>query len=266
MRSRIFLLVLAVVGCASKKAAAPAPTTTIELAGKQVSYRDWRGQDACKADAMTHWSQLEAWNAALGDFLKQTNMGADGIWTEEQVKMLEKATAELGPALDGLDSQVSGTAKCPYPKTSGVADSAKTSEELSQQARKLLADAPTLLPALKEKLEINKWKAAQAEAIKTGRESWCGGKVKPGTVPEIFYAAADETGKTEWIFCDDVKVSAAQGAKPEVHVDEGKKKPHNAKQYVDAALKYPASEVQHPPKPGEKPTAEGEKTETKPEG
>ncbi len=259
MRLRMWVVALAVVGCAHKKAAPKSPASSIDLAGKHAEYRDWRGQDACAVDAMTHWSQLEAWNALLTEFLAQTNKPADDpSWTPEQVKALEDAQANLGPALDGLDSQVSGTAKCPYPKTSGVQDSGKTADELSQQARKRLADAPAMIATLKEKLELNRWKAAQADAMKEARESWCSGK--PGAV-EIFYAAEDETGKTEWHFCDDVKVITAQGGKPEVHVDEGKKKPKNAKAYLDAAVKWPASEVQHPPKPGEK-AASGENTDT----
>ena len=112
--------------------------------------------------------------------------------------------------------------------------------------------AVALLPRLKERLEVNKWKAAQADAMKTGKESWCPEKPKPGAVPEIYYASTDETGKTEWVFCDEMKVDAAEGGKPELVLEDPKKKPKNAKGYLDAAAKYPASEVQHAPKPGEK--------------
>jgi hypothetical protein len=88
-------------------------------------------------------------------------------------------------------------------------------------------------------------------------------------VPDIYYASMDETGKTEWLFCDDTKVAAPEGAKPEVQLDDPKKKKPNAKGYVDAVLKYPASEVQRAPRPGgtagENKAAEGEKTD-KPQG
>jgi hypothetical protein len=261
MRKRMWVIALAVVGCAHKKSAPPSMASSIDLAGKHAEYRDWRGQDVCKIDAMSHWSQLEAWNALLTEYLAQTKKTADDpTWTDAEVKTMEDAVANLGPALDGLDSLTSTAPKCEnYPKTSGVQDSAKTADELSQQARKRLADAQRDLPRLKEGLALNRWKAEQAEAQKTGRETWCGGKPSA----DIFYAAQDDHGTTEWHFCDDVKVIAAQGAKPEVHVDEGKKKPKNPKPYLDAASKYPASDVQHAPKPGEK-AASGEKTD-KPE-
>jgi len=265
MRSLVWVIALFVVGCAHKKAAAPA-ASNLDLAGKHVSYRDWRGQDACAADAMVHWSDFEAWKALLTEFNAQTGGAADDPWTAEQVATLESATQTLGPALDALDSQVSGVGKCTnFPKSSGVADGAKEADELAQTARKRLADAATKLPRLKDNLELNTWKAAQGDAMKTGKESWCG--AKPSA--DVYYGAIDETGKTEWLFCDEVKVTAVEGAKPEVHVEPGKKKPHNTKQYIDAALKYPASELQKAPKPGEK-AASGESapadSEKKPEG
>ena len=262
MRSRMLFVALLVVGCARKKAAAPATASSVDLAGKHAPYKDWKSADACAADAMVHWSDFEAWKGLLTDFLAQTSMGADGVWTSEQIATLETATQTLGPGLDGVDSQVSGVGKCKnYPKSSGVEDGAKEVAALSEQARKRLADAPALLPVLKEKVELNKWKAAQADAIKTGKESWCG--AKPSA--DVYYGATDETGTTEWLFCDDTKVKQAEGAKPEVHVEAGKKPPRNAKQYVEAALKYPASELQKAPKPGEK-AASGETAEKKPEG
>ncbi len=262
MRSLVWVVALFVVGCAHKKAAAPT-ASSLDLAGKHVSYRDWRGQDACGSDAMTHWSDFEAWKALLTEFNNQTAAGPDDAsWTAEQIATLEAATQTLGPALDGLDSQISGVGKCKnYPKSSGVEDSAKEADALAQTARKKLADAPAMIPKLKEKLELNKWKAAQAEAMKTGKESWCG--AKPSA--DVYYGAVDETGTTEWLFCDETKVTAAEGAKPEVHVEAGKKAPRNAKQYIDAAQKYPASELQRAPKPGEK-AASGDGAEKKPEG
>ncbi|MBK7858116.1 MAG: hypothetical protein IPJ65_05730 [Archangiaceae bacterium] len=254
---------MAVAGCAHKKSAPPSSSSAIDLAGRHANYRDWRGQDACKTDPLAHWTDLEAMNALLTEYLAQTKLSADEPWTPEQIATLEASVGSLGPALDGLDSQASAVTKCKFPKTSGVDDDAKTADELSQAARKRLTDAPALLPKLKEKAELNKWKADQVEAQKTGKESWCPEKPKPG-VPDVYYASSDETGKTEWLFCDDTKVFALEGGKPEVQVDDPKKKKPNAKGYVEAALKYPASEVQHAPKPGQK-AAEGEKTE-KPQG
>ncbi|MBL8956723.1 MAG: hypothetical protein JNK82_38470, partial [Myxococcaceae bacterium] len=189
-------------------------------------------------------------------------MGEGGVWTAEQIATLESATQTLGPGLDGIDSQVSGVGKCKnYPKSSGVEDGAKEVATLSEQARKRLTDAPALLPVLKEKVALNAWKATQAEAMKTGKESWCG--AKPSA--DVYYGAVDETGTTEWLFCDETKVKQPEGGKAEVHVEAGKKPPRNAKQYVEAALKYPASELQKAPRPGA-PAASGESAEKKPEG
>jgi hypothetical protein len=226
--------------------------SSIDLAGKHASYRDWRGADACKADPMAHWADLEAMNALLTEFLAQTKQGPDEPWTLEQIATYEAAATALGPALDGLDSQTSAVGKCKFPRSSGVDEDSRTADDLSQQARRRLADAPTLLPKLKEKAELYKWKAAQLDAQQTGKDSWCGGTPKPGSVPDVYYASTDETGKTEWLFCDDTRVVAPEGAKPEVQLEDPKKKKPNARAYVDAALKYPPSEVQRAPKPGEK--------------
>ncbi|MBL8954522.1 MAG: hypothetical protein JNK82_27330, partial [Myxococcaceae bacterium] len=61
MRSLMLFVALLVVGCAHKKAAPPAMASSVDLAGKHASYKDWKGIDACGADAMVHWSDFEAW-------------------------------------------------------------------------------------------------------------------------------------------------------------------------------------------------------------
>lgn len=266
----MWVVAVAVVGCAHKKAAPPPSATAIDLAGKHASYKDWRSADACKVDPLAHWTELEAMNGLLTDWLAQTKGAGDDPWTAEQVAALEGGITNLPPMLEALDSQASAVVKCKFPKSSGVDDSASASSDLVQQARKRLEGATALLPRVKAALEVNKWRADQAEAQKTAKESWCGGgKPKAGTVPDIYYGAVDETGKTEWLFCDDTKVVALEGSKPEVHQDDPKaKKKPNAKGYVDAALKYPASELQHAPKPGDAKAAEGEQKpeEAKPQG
>ena len=99
-----------------------------------------------------------------------------------------------------------------------------------------------------------------AEAMKSGKENWCPpptDKPKPNVVPEIYYASVDQNGSTEWVFCDELRVMMNEGAKPELVLEDPKKKPKNAKGYLDSAAKYPASEVQHAPKPGDANAADG---------
>ncbi len=138
--------------------------------------------------------------------------------------------------------------RCKFPSAAGLSDPKRKGDELTQQAQANVDKGPELIPLLRAKVVLTKWKTDQAAAIETARGEWCGAKPKPGSIPDIYYALEDETGKTQWIFCDESKVTLEGTAKPNVVEPEGNKKKVDHKKYVDAALKYPASEIQRAPK------------------
>lgn len=233
------------------------------VAGKIASYRDWKNTDPCKGDVAVLKKDLDSMNTLMSEFLSQTSMGVEGAWSEEQLAIIDSGPTELTPALDALAKTIASLKKC---KVDGKLKTplAKADDNV-RDSRQRIAEAPSIIPVLKAKIVLSRWRAEQVEALKAAREQWCGGTVKPGTVPDIFYASEDETGKTEWHFCNDVKVVTEGGSKPLVLDPENKAKKNDYKRYVETALKYPASEVQKAPKVDVKTIASGESKPPEPQ-
>ena len=185
---------------------------------------------------------LNSMNDLMSEFLTQTGMGIEGTWTDEQLNGLDAAQNELPPGVDALAKSVALLKKCKMdPQITGAV---KKADDNIRDTRQRLQDAPQIIPVLKAKVVLIKWKAEQAEALKSGREQWCAPSYKPGTVPDIFYAVEDEMGKTEYHFCNDVKVVAENGGKAQLIDPESTANKKDHKRFIETALKDPASEVQ----------------------
>jgi hypothetical protein len=216
------------------------------VAGKTASYREWKAEDPCKGDPKVLKRDFDSMNALMAEFLTQTGMGVEGAWTEEQIALLDSGQTELPPGVDALSKAVALLKKCkPDP---AIAKGVKAADDNIRDVRQRLLDGPSIIPVLRAKIVLAKWKAEQAEALKTNKDQWCGGTVKPGTVPDIFYASEDETGKTEFHFCNDVKVITEGSGKPQLVDPDNKVKKKEHQKYLEVAAKYPASEVQKAPK------------------
>ncbi len=250
-----------VVACGPKRVA-PAPDKTLTLAGKTATYREWAKVGVCDSEVAKVKGDVESMNALLLEFLGQTSAGVDGVWSKEQLAMLEDSGATLAPALDAQEQIAFKAPKCQYEKADGVLEPAKQAVELTEQARRRLKDAPATVATVKAKLAIKEWKDKQPAAIAEGKSQWCPPKPKAGAQPDIYYAHEDETGKSEWIFCDECRVTSTAGAPPVLitptTMDAKAKKKLKEKGYLDAAAKYPASDVSRAPKL-EAPTAEEKK-------
>jgi hypothetical protein len=81
-------------------------------------------------------------------------------------------------------------------------------------------------------------------------EEKCPVKPKANSKPEIMYAFQDESGKTEWMFCDNSKVEAAKGAAPAyvapTAIIKGYKKA-KPQDYLDSAAKFPEGNISRAP-------------------
>jgi hypothetical protein len=218
----------------------------LAAAGKTASYREWKTEDPCKGDPAVLKKDLNSMNDLMSEFLTQTGMGIEGTWTDDQVNGLDSAQNELPPGVDALSKSVSLLKKCKMDPQ--ITSAVKKADDNIRDTRQRLQDAPSIIPVLKAKIVLTKWKADQAEALKSGREQWCAPSYKPGTVPDIFYAAEDEMGKTEFHFCNDVKVVTETGGKPALVDPDNKTKKKEHAKYLEAATKYPATEVQKAPK------------------
>ena len=232
-----------VVGC-GKKRIAPPPEKTIELVGKKAIYRDWSQIRACDVDPKPLSGEVASMNALLNEVLGQTSADENGMWSVEQLALLEDGPMLLPASLTSAEQLQASAKLCPTDPSIDL----KVLTELTGQTRRRLELAPSLLTKLKAKAALTQWKEALPGNIASAKKEWCA-TPKPGVVPDIFFATEDETGKVQWLFCDDSKVTAAPGAAPAFEPAAALKKKPKEKPFLDSAAKYPASDVQRAPKP-----------------
>lgn len=252
MSLRITLACSLLVASACLKLVVKTPTEAyVSLAGLRATYRDWsRVADLCTVDKKIVEGDFESLNALLANFLGQTSAGPDGSWADEHVALLEEGQRVLPVALDlqGRGVKLASTAGCRF-------DGLTRTQELTDLAKKRLADAPELLEAVKAKKALAAWRDGLPSAHQAARERSCAAPVKgkPAPAPTVFAAFEDEKGRTEWLFCDGAKVAASPGSLPTYEAapaDPAKKakKAPEAKAYLDAQAKFPAADVSRAPR------------------
>jgi hypothetical protein len=240
--------VLLVVGC-GKKSVAPTAEKKVTLAGKTATYHDWSKANPCEADPKMVVGDLNSTSDLLNEYLGKTGAGLDGVWSSEQVTLLEEGVVVLPPLLDATEKATGGIARngCRFLKETGFSEPTKKAIELTEQARKRIVEAPAIGEGLALKAAIKAWKDKQAEARAGAKTEWCPPKLKAGAPVDIYYASEDEVGLTEWLFCDDARVFATAGAAPAFEAPAAMKKKPKDKPYLDSAANYPASDVQRAP-------------------
>ncbi|MBL8938899.1 MAG: hypothetical protein JNM69_30335 [Archangium sp.] len=229
------------------------PEAYVTLGGQRASYRDWsRVGDLCAIDPKLVQQDFESMSMLLANFLGQTSAGPDGVWAEEHIALLEEAQRTLPVALDLQKRGVHQASKagCRF-------EGLTRTEELTDQGRKRIAEAPELLEVVKAKKALAAWKDGLPAAQQAAKEKACapaakGQKAAAG--PVLFAAFEDEKGRAEWLFCDGAKVAATPGNVPAYEaapVDASAKKPKKAadpKAYLDAQAKFPSADVSRAPK------------------
>ena len=159
----------------------------------------------------------------------------------------------LPAALDATDKAIASAKKngCRFAK--GLSEPMKKAAELGEQARVRIAETPAITEGQAAKAALKAWKDKQPEARTSAKAEWCPAKLKAGAPVDIYFAAEDEAGMTEWLFCDDSRAFAAQGTAPAFEAAAAMKKKPKDKAYLATAAKYPASDIQRAPKAPTKP-------------
>jgi hypothetical protein len=259
---RLTLLVVAVVGlggCVKRVVTVP-PEAWVTLAGQRASYRQWaQVPDLCAIDPRLFDGDVRSMNALLAPFLQQTSAPADGAWAAEHIALLEEAVRVLGPALalERASIDKASSVGCTF-------EGLGPAKELNRQAQKRLDEAPDLLPVVKARLALTGWKAARPGATTAAQEKACPAapvaaakptkkvKVAVPALPVVYFAAEDEHGRLEWLFCDGAMVFATPGNPPALEpvAAEAKKgaKPVEPAKWLEAAAKYPTEAILRAPK------------------
>lgn len=221
----------------------PPAEQMLTLGAKQASYRAYRPTEACGVEPRIIAADLESMNRLLIAFLTTTSAGVDGVWADEHIALLEEATQKLPPALSTHDAALAALGDCNLSPQND--ENVRTGLELLAQAKRRLSEAPELLAVATAKRDFARWREAQPAQQQSAREQWCPKKGKSRT---LFYAF-DEQGRTEWLFCDGSKVIAAPGSPPQhVSADGSSSSGKKAKAYLDAAARYPPSEINRAPR------------------
>lgn len=248
-RAFVGAVVVVVVGACAKRIITPPPEAFVNLGGKRASYRNWkRVADLCAVDPKVFDGDVQSMNALLLGFLEQTSAGPEGVWADEHIALLEEGAKVLPISLElSHDSLAHAwSLGCPFP---GVTQA----KDLVEQAQRRIAEAPELLPVVRARVALAKWKEQRPVAQEAARSS-C--PVKPAKSPAVYFASEDEASRAEWLFCDGAKVVASPGNPPayeapapavDAPAPKKGKKPDPAA-YVEAAAKYPAASISRAPK------------------
>jgi len=245
-----FLLAATVTGCARLPVKAP-EALQFSLGGVTAPTRDYAGtgKSVCRVDREMVAQETGAMNALLQKWLEQTSPEASPPLSDEQLQLLETGAQQLPPVLAYHQWVLAELATCPPDGEVELTEVVGKGQQLVPQAKARVEAAPQLLSRFSRATLIAEWKAKELAAQKTEHSTWC--PATPRLIADIFYAWQDETGRTEWLFCDGNRVVAEPGGQP-VHVPaEGYNPKRRGGQtpegFLAAARRFPDSEIRRPP-------------------
>jgi hypothetical protein len=223
---------------------------TATWGGVKAEYTDLtRLEDPCDVPGEQIASQLESDNALISAFLEKTNLPKTGTWTQAQIDEAKRAQEVVTPVVDAADNSIQAlSSHCPFlPPAIRLQDAQKRGRDLIFPARQRLMEIPKQIAKQQHALDVAKWKEAQTAAIQQAHDTWCPPKPRPRKMPDIYYAAQDENGRTAWLFCDGAKVITSEGGAPEYIPAPGRRY-HRPAAYLSSATNFPTDEIKHAPK------------------
>lgn len=243
-----FLLVAAVVtGCARN--VKPPAAEDYSLAGLSAPVRDYSAVKVCNVKRAILAEELFAFNALLEKWLDQTSADASGMWSDEQLALLEEGSRTLPPVLATQQATIDALSPCKPDRKYDVSEIIARGVQLIPMARNRVETGPKVVAEVRRRKVVDAWRTKELATQETERTNWCPPTVRG--MPDVFYAWQDETGKLEWLFCDGSKVVAEPNAEPQ-HVggpgyDAKKRGANKPDAFVKAAQKFPDSEIRRPP-------------------
>jgi hypothetical protein len=268
-KARVGLFLLSLAACSHPK---PPPLQSFKLEAYRADYRDPAAPktSVCGAEPKALAKEMSGMEELLSAFLQSTSAPSDGVWSDDHLALLKASQDSMGKVLDVYQAELAQVVKCKFDKKLGFDELLPKSEELIGQARKRIDEGPGLLAAVDARKATKKWHDGLPGEEESAKGQWCPPKLRPGA-SDVYFAFKDESGHSEWLFCDGSKVKADGSGAPEwipgAAEESGKKKKKAAKPtpkpYLEAAAKYPEKEIHKAPASGAAPSAEKPKSDDK---
>lgn len=238
------LLCVGVNACVTASVARP-PAKAFQLGAMKGEYRSFAEAqvDPCRTDARWLKQDFDALADVLAEFLNQTSAGFEGIWSDEQLGLLEEGQKVLPPVLDATIATVERAQSCDFDENVRMNETLPRITEFSAQAKKRLHSGPELLAHARARRELDQWRANDALKKEEQRAAVC----KRSKAKKVFHASEDETGVKSWSFCDGQSVMQAPGDEPRL-AESDMPAPKKPLPYFEAAMKFPAEDVHRAPK------------------
>ncbi|WP_224249313.1 hypothetical protein [Hyalangium gracile] len=264
MRTPRILLVglCALMGaCAARK---PAPLQRYSLGMSRAEYRSYGGEHAALCDTEPRWlvDELSSVNGMLSRFLFSTEEATnpDALQHAEHLALLQQALQSLPPVMEIHRRNLQGLSQCSFQRTGAFPEISKRGAELLSLATARLDEAPAALAAVELRKAQQKWKEEAPMREATAKQSWCTPSPTVGN-GDLYFARQHPDGRTEWLFCDGLKVEAPPGGEPQLITPEGlsrrERRRIQPQHYLEAAKAYPSSEIDRQPGPSAAGTSTG---------
>ncbi len=245
-----------VPGCASRLAAPP-PLQTLDLGSRRSPFRDYKGYNLCAQNSAQLAAELDDVNTLLADFLQSTSAGTQGVWANEHLALLTEGQKSLPPALGPLRATYQELRRCRLDPESGLPDIVRRGEELTRQSGTRLEEAQELLAFGEARQSIAHWEASLPSLREQGRAERCKKARTAPKAPIVFFATENFEGTPLWLFCDSVSVRGKASGSAEVIPPKKwkrQKRDEWKQPYLEAAARFPASDVLRSPRLPEQPT------------
>jgi hypothetical protein len=236
--------------CAAKQAP---PLQRYTLGMGRAEYRSYGGAKAlCEAEPRWLADELSSFNGVLSRFLSGTEQAAQPEAPEHagHLALLEEGSRTLGPVLEVHAQNLRALPACGFHRSGAFPSIAQRGAELVKAAKARLEGAPGALAAAGQRKSQRQWEAEAPAREAQAKQTWCSANVTVGS-GDLYFARQYPNGRTEWLFCDGLRVEQLPPGEPTLVTPEGINRRDRRRiqplKYLEAAKAYPPEEIDRRP-------------------
>ncbi|MDY7231975.1 hypothetical protein [Hyalangium rubrum] len=237
--------------CAARQAAS---LQSYSLGMARAEYRDYVGARVPLCDTEPRWlsDELSSVNGLLARFLSGTEQAAnpEALQHSQHLGLLQEATRTLEPVMKIHRQNLKALGECGFHRTGAFPELTRRGTELLEQVKARMSEAPSALAAAELRRAQRRWVEEAPAREASARQTWCTPLPTVGNA-DLYFARETNDGRTEWLFCDGLRVAAPAEGEPQLITPEGLSKRDRRRiqpqRYLDAAKAYPASEIDRLP-------------------